>query len=559
MSKSKKPPVMQSVLGYEIAYPEMLQYEKLQMENYWTPSEPKVENDEHSLRSGVLTAAELHGVITASKLFVLYEVHVGTDYWSGRFSRMFPRPEFRRVAAVNSMVEMNIHAPFYKLINEILNIDTPEFYVSYTQSPVLKARMDHIESIVRDKNALVSLGAFSMIEGAILYSSFAFFLHFQQNGKNKLKAFNSGIEFSVRDENCLDATHQALTPRGWKPIRDITASDQVMQYDPTTKKLEFVHPLRKVTSKTKTAYHFTGANFDQVVTGKHRMITETGIVDADCWDGQPLTVTGQKDGDDTLSDGDKRIIESIVCGQHTTDWVYAQIDGKSSNWCREAVQHYLSIKVSGRLTDVEITRAFETLANVAGGYIDGSDFVLFEHSHDVSVQAITYDDEQEFYCLTVPSGAFVVKHNDVISVTGNCHSMAGAHAFRIALRESIEHGLMTKRDVESLHEALHECAITLFEHESHIIDMLFEKGEISGITKEQLKTFVESRLNLCLSQLGVPTLFIVDENTNAIAKWFYPLINMASIHDFFAKLGSQYSRGYSPSAFTLTENLKFIG
>ena len=48
---------------------------------------------------------------------------------------------------------------------------------------------------------LKSIAVFSMIEGAILYSSFAFLKHFQAEGKNKLVNVTAGINFSVRDEN----------------------------------------------------------------------------------------------------------------------------------------------------------------------------------------------------------------------------------------------------------------------------------------------------------------------------------------------------------------------
>ena len=40
-----------------------------------------------------------------------------------------------------------------------------------------------------------------MVEGVILYSSFAFLKHFQSQGKNKLMNLVRGINFSLRDEN----------------------------------------------------------------------------------------------------------------------------------------------------------------------------------------------------------------------------------------------------------------------------------------------------------------------------------------------------------------------
>jgi len=197
---TRKPNCMQHHSTYTFEYPEMLKYEQMQMENFWLPSEPRPENDTHELRTG-LTDTEYHGVITTLKLFTLYEIHVGVEYWLGRYMRMFPRPEFNRVASVNGMVELNIHAPFYNEVNVILRLNTDEFYESYTQDPVLNERMEYIKKLISGKNDLLSLACFSLIEGAVLYSNFAFLKHFQVNGKNKLSSIVSGINFSLRDEN----------------------------------------------------------------------------------------------------------------------------------------------------------------------------------------------------------------------------------------------------------------------------------------------------------------------------------------------------------------------
>lgn len=191
---------MQPKKAYTFDYPVMLEFEKKQLDNFWQPNEPKIEKDLHTLKTG-LTPEEYHGVVTVLKLFTLYEVAAGEDYWLGRFKRMFPRPEYRRVAAINGMTELNIHAPFYNKTNEILNLNTDDFYTSYVNDPVLKARMDFIDDMISSDDDLLSLAGFSMIEGAVLYSSFSFLKHFQVNGKNKLGGLVAGIDFSVRDEN----------------------------------------------------------------------------------------------------------------------------------------------------------------------------------------------------------------------------------------------------------------------------------------------------------------------------------------------------------------------
>lgn len=339
MKLKKLPKCMQAKTTYTFDYPEMLQYEQMQMENYWMPEEPKIENDTHELRTG-LTPAEYHGVITTLKLFTLYELHVGKDYWLGNFMKMFPRPEFERLASCFGMTELNIHAPFYNKVNEILRLNTDEFYESYADDPALKDRMDYLNSIIDSDNRLLSLAIFSMIEGAVLYSSFAFLKHFQVNGKNKLGAVVAGIDFSVRDENI--------------------------------------------------------------------------------------------------------------------------------------------------------------------------------------------------------------------------HSVAGSHAFRIVIDECLENNIITQEEINEIYNEIIKASKKLKEHEYRIIEMIFEKGPIVGVTEREMKSFVKSRINLCLNNLGIDAVFEVKNNT--IAKWFYDNINMPTIHDFFVNLGSQYNRNWSEKAFIVKEDkYNFIG
>lgn len=148
-----------------------------------------------------MTESEAHGTTTTLKLFTLYELFAGTEYWGGRVVRMFPRPDIQRMAATFSFTELGIHAPFYNKINEALMLNTDEFYLSYLDDPMLKERMEFIDTHVSCGDDLISIGVFSLVEGAVLYSAFAFLKHFQARGKNKLTNVVAGINFSVRDEN----------------------------------------------------------------------------------------------------------------------------------------------------------------------------------------------------------------------------------------------------------------------------------------------------------------------------------------------------------------------
>jgi ribonucleotide reductase beta subunit family protein with ferritin-like domain len=165
-----------------------------------------VEKDLHQIKTD-FTEAEYHGVVSTLKLFTLYERKVGEDYWAGFVSKIFKRPDIIRMAQTYAFIETAIHAPFYNRLNEVLGLDNEEFYSSYLDDPILKNRMDWIgrKTIVPDPSNVIkileSLAVFSMIEGAILYSNFAFLKHFQADGKNKLTNVCAGIDFSLKDEN----------------------------------------------------------------------------------------------------------------------------------------------------------------------------------------------------------------------------------------------------------------------------------------------------------------------------------------------------------------------
>lgn len=181
-------------------YPVIEEFTKQQLKVFWTAEEIAVENDIHDVLTN-FTPAERHGVFTTLKLFSLYEMKAGSEYWTGRFMKDFKRHEFQAMGSVFGMFELAVHKPFYNKINELLNATNDSFYTDYIDTPVLKDRMEFIDKYIDHEDTLVSLGVFSMVEGVILYSSFAFLKHFQSLGKNKLLNIVRGINFSVRDEN----------------------------------------------------------------------------------------------------------------------------------------------------------------------------------------------------------------------------------------------------------------------------------------------------------------------------------------------------------------------
>jgi ribonucleotide reductase beta subunit family protein with ferritin-like domain len=190
---------------YIIEYPQAIDFAVKQEDIFWTAKEIALEKDLNDLKNN-LTESELHGLTYVLKLFTEYELRVGNDYWLSVVMNHFKRPEIQRMAASFGAIELNVHAPFYHKINELLGLNTPEFLLSYKQDPNLVDRLQVIEQAAGKKitsvvDLLISLGSFSIVEGAILYSNFAFLKHFQAEGKNKAMNLVAGINFSVRDEN----------------------------------------------------------------------------------------------------------------------------------------------------------------------------------------------------------------------------------------------------------------------------------------------------------------------------------------------------------------------
>ena len=305
-----------------VDYPIAIDYMNKQSNIFWTSEEIRVEKDKQDILVN-MTEAERHAVITTLKLFTKYEMIIGEEFWLTNVMNWFPRPEIQSMASLFGAVELAVHAPFYRKINEELNLATDEFYNSYIEDPVLADRINFLDSLLEDGDIARSLGAFTFAEGAILYSSFAFLKHFQSQGKNKLLNVVSGINFSARDE----ALHS-----------------------------------------------------------------------------------------------------------EASGWLFQQ------------------------------------------------------YANEANLDLSTYE------------------------------------------------------------EYFKEVAEKVYEHEEKIVDKLFEKGNIEGITKKQMLTFVKSRINICMRNMGFNNIYTIDYNP--VADWFYKGINGYAMNDFFVSVGNQYQRNWTGAGFT---------
>lgn len=191
--------------NYIIDYPQAVEASEKQLSIMWFAKELGVEKDESDIRTKC-TSGERFGITYLLKIFNKYELMLGgNEFWGGKIQRMFPREDIGQMASVYSMTERAVHAPFYDLINKTLNIATEEFYNEWKEDPVLSERIAFISKYAELEgygyNDLLSLAAFSFMEGAVLFSNFAFLKSFNSGGYNLISHVASGIDASAKDEN----------------------------------------------------------------------------------------------------------------------------------------------------------------------------------------------------------------------------------------------------------------------------------------------------------------------------------------------------------------------
>ena len=214
---------------YSPDYPWALKLIDAQNDVFWKFNETNIEDDFHDLMHN-LSESELHGIKETLKLFTLYETQIGNDYWAGLVRKVFKHPELQMLAATNSYFE-TIHARAYNEINRCMGLDTEEFYTEYQHDPILADRMGFIEKaceVPKDYNALdvlKSLGTFVFVEGAVIYSNFAYIKHFSVNGKNLLKNTNAAIDYSIRDEGNFHVTSGEMLFKSLKEEAELTSEE----------------------------------------------------------------------------------------------------------------------------------------------------------------------------------------------------------------------------------------------------------------------------------------------------------------------------------------------
>ena len=123
------------------------------------------------------------------------------------------------------------------------------------------------------------------------------------------------------------------------------------------------------------------------------------------------------------------------------------------------------------------------------------------------------------------------------------HNKASSWLFRTLNNELTELG----QEDPDIKDKVIKMANVVKEHEFKIIESIFSKGPIPTITEEELKTFILTRIDICLTRMGFDPMYNI--KNDVVAKWFDEIMTRQQNNDFFDGQGSGYSRGWKKSDY----------
>jgi len=117
------------------------------------------------------------------------------------------------------------------------------------------------------------------------------------------------------------------------------------------------------------------------------------------------------------------------------------------------------------------------------------------------------------------------------------HSKAGCWLYRTLLKECPE------LDTPEMRSKIIEACELSVQLEYDFIEKAFEMGNIDGLNKEQLKTFIKARANEKMIELGYSSIYNdIDPNLLKQMDWFGHLTSGKTHQDFFAGRVTSYSK-----------------
>lgn len=183
--------------------------------------------------------------------------------------------------------------------------------------------------------------------------------------------------------------------------------------------------------------------------------------------------------------------------------------------------------------NTDITTAFDTLANIAGGVIKNGEFIEQEISEVTKIEL--KHDTKDFYCLAVPGKAFFIRSNGKISVTGNTmHTESMLKLFKEYIKENPEIWN------DELKSKIYTIAEKMVELEDKFIELAFANGEMRDLKKEDVKQYIRYIADRRLIGMGMKGIFKVKKNP---LPWVEEMINAPVHGNFFENRVTDYAKG----------------
>lgn len=134
----------------------------------------------------------------------------------------------------------------------------------------------------------------------------------------------------------------------------------------------------------------------------------------------------------------------------------------------------------------------------------------------------------------------------------NFHSIASAKLFQVCKAERIAAGNHTDSNQRFLEDKIYMIADHVANHERRINDLLFAIPGNRVISKSELNSFLEDRVDIVLQRLSMPPMF--GNKKGEVSGWFYQSLSSVKNPDFFATTQLQYTRNWDKSLLTFRGN-----
>jgi ribonucleoside-diphosphate reductase beta chain len=99
---------------------------------------------------------------------------------------------------------------------------------------------------------------------------------------------------------------------------------------------------------------------------------------------------------------------------------------------------------------------------------------------------------------------------------------------------------------EHFYDKIYRASQKAYDAECAIIDWIFEKGELSFLSKATLKEFIKQRFNDSLEMIGGKPIFVINKDEVKKLQWFNDEIYAEVSTDFFHKKPVSYAKKVKP-------------